>query len=104
MHERRSGVSIRDLIKAGRARLSAVPISAHSELSARVKLVPFPTLIHRDELTPHMAFNLLVLLLHHFLVRGQGDEREVLAVEVVHQVEDAGEAGAGVPGFVPRTG
>ena len=43
----------------------------------------------------------LPLLLHHLLVRRQRDQREVLAVEVVHQVEDAREAGAGVPGFVP---
>src|SRR6266404_4250596 len=43
----------------------------------------------------------LPLLDHHFLVRGQRDQREVLAVEVIHQVEDAREAGAGVPGLVP---
>ena len=43
----------------------------------------------------------LALLDHHFLVRGQGDQGEVLAVHVVHEVEDAGEAGAGVPGLVP---
>ena len=36
----------------------------------------------------------LVILLHHLLVRGQRDQWEVLAVEVVHEVEDAGKAGA----------
>ena len=44
---------------------------------------------------------LLPLFDHHFLIRSQGDQREVLAVHVVHQIEDAGEAGAGVPGLVP---
>jgi len=34
----------------------------------------------------------LILLDHHFLVRGQGNQGEVLAVHVVHEVEDAGEA------------
>src|SRR5579864_5814446 len=43
----------------------------------------------------------LTLLPHHLLISGQRDEREVLAVEVVHQVEDAREAGSGVPGLVP---
>jgi hypothetical protein len=45
----------------------------------------------------------LALLSHHLLVCGQRDQREVLAVEVVHQVKDAGEAGSGVPGLVPET-
>src|SRR5437763_16369337 len=41
---------------------------------------------------------------HYLLVRSQREQREVLAVEVVHQIEDAGEAGAGVPGLVPGSG
>jgi len=45
----------------------------------------------------------LVLFSNHLLVCGQGDEREVVAIEVVHQVKDAGETGAGVVGLVPGT-
>src|SRR5664279_273900 len=36
-------------------------------------------------------------------VRSQRDEREVLTVHVIHEVEHAGEAGAGVPLFIPGT-
>src|SRR5215471_14070873 len=43
----------------------------------------------------------LVLLHHQLLVRCQRDQREVLTIQVVHEVEDARESRAGVPGLIP---
>ncbi len=40
-------------------------------------------------------------LLAEVAVAGEGGDGEVEAVEVVFEVEDAGEAGAGVPEFFP---
>src|SRR5438067_7497345 len=67
----------------------------------RLTIEHIKKLSRRFHLSPEVFF-FLILFDHHFLVRGQRDQREVLPVEVVHEVEDAGEAGASVPNFVPR--
>src|SRR5580704_5055285 len=46
---------------------------------------------------------LVPALLHDFRVRGQREQREVIAVEVIHQIKHAREPSAGEERLIPRS-